>query len=753
MAELVAVLLLAIAAGAITLAVRRGPRLSPPSPAAPQVLLRVAVPPDTAWSPPSAEQLIRALLSLPHGLALRIHAHEGVIGWELLVPEPEMDQIRKTVLAFAPCADITVAAPYSLEHVVVYRLHTTAPFYVPLATADELKALDPLVGLAGAMSNMAPGEHVVYQVKLLPMDDHRWAGDGERALARCNDGFPLVAPHRAPGYARAPCTPEGHRLCRDKLTKPLARADLTLVIRAATPDRTHALGRALLTGLLPFAREAPIPNALTPAVRGATPPVLSPPEIAALWHLPTIGCRSAGIRWATGLAAPLPAALTGVAAGVLLGYHTHQGRTQPVYLGDADRLTHLNLVGRTRTGKSTAMHHLIHHDIAGGHGVALIDPHGDLVQAVLTGSIPAEREDDVLVLDLADLAYPVALNLLAVPDGGDRHAGVTATLSVLKRLYAGQWTSRMEDALYNALAALTCVRGATLRHLPPLFLDPDFRAAVLNGVDDELVLEYWRQEYGRLTDRAQREVAQPVLHRLRAFFRNPALRRLVCQPGTLDFRAIMAKRKILLVRLPLGDVHLGPEAATLGALLITQLQLAAMSRFTLPPAARPPYFLFCDEVQHFTTTALSTLLSEAAKYGVVLTIAHQYLAQLEGETLEAVLGNTGTTILFRLGRDDAQRLAPVLRPAFEAAHLTQLDRFQAVVLMQKDGKTLPPFPITTQPPLAQPTGGPTAASRIIAKSRAVLLARGWASPASAVDAGLATTARGGLPRPPISDYE
>jgi hypothetical protein len=229
-----------------------------------------------------------------------------------------------------------------------------------------------------------------------------------------------------------------------------------------------------------------------------------------------------------------------------------------------------------------------------------------------------------------------------------------------------------------------------------------------------VALEFWQKDYGKLSERYQLEIARPIINRVRVFYRNPMVKAIVCQPQNLNFRAIMDESKIFLASLA-GEATQS-EAATIGAMLLSQIQMAAMSRASLPPAQRRMFYLFVDEVQNFITTSLSVLFSEAAKYALSLTVANQYLGQLEGGTLGAILGNTGTMVIFACGPEDATDLGKYVRPVFEPQALLNLDRFQAVVKMQQHGQTLPAFSLLTPPPPEQPPDGAERAERVQALS-------------------------------------
>jgi hypothetical protein len=484
------------------------------------------------------------------------------------------------------------------------------------------------------------------------------------------------------------------RAYEEKLASPLYPATVGITIHTTDPQRFASIRDSIATATAVFDR--PEGNSLTAHPQGL-PLILSPHEAAALWHLPSEQIQTAGVVRGSAAKSPLPVELLHQTSGVLLGNNTYQGQTYPVYLSLQDRITHMNIVGKTRVGKTTFLHNLIHQDIAEGRGVGVIDPHGDLIQNILACSIPPEREADVVLFDLADLAHPVALNLLYVPEGVPRHAAVGLTLGVLKKLFAEQWSAtRMEDALYSALAVLADKSGATIRDIPKLFYEAGYRRQVLARATDKAALEYWQEDFERMSERYQLEVARPIMHRIRTFYRNPVIEQIVVQPTSLDFRSMMDGEKIFLASLA-GEATQA-EAAIIGALLISKLQMAAMSRAQIPAERRRMFYLYVDEVQNFITTSLSTMFSEAAKYALSLTVANQYLRQLEGGTLDAVIGNTGTTVMFASGPQDAQELGAYIKPTFDSQTLLNLDRFQTVVKMQHDGKTLPAFSMQTLPP-------------------------------------------------------
>ena len=456
-------------------------------------------------------------------------------------------------------------------------------------------------------------------------------------------------------------------------------------------------------------------NALTPASGKSYQLVLSVPEIAALWHLPSRECRIGGIEWSAHADVPLPVILDKVGEGVRLGTSTFQNRTATIRLPDKDRNTHVNLIGRTRMGKSTLMHNMIRQDIAAGHGVTVIDPHGDLVEDILYQSIPAGREEDVVLFDLDENRRTIGLNLLTPTGHTEISTEAALTIAVLSKFFGEDLGGgRTGDTLNAAIMSLMYQPGSTLLDVPRLFSDSAFRRQVLDHVDDPVVLNYWRYEFESASPGQQRELALPINHRMRSLYREVRLRRLIGSSACLDFDAILAKSRVLLVNLRGSQTGTG---RALGALVLSKIQMAAMGSESIPRERRRLHYLYVDEVQNYATSSLDTILSEAAKYGLHLTIANQFLSQLEGKTLKAVLGNVGTNIIFRCSEDDVDVMTPIVRPNYDSYDLRNMNRYQAIVKTQVDGETLPAFVVRTDPPPPDHEEGPTRAHRIREMSR------------------------------------
>lgn len=326
----------------------------------------------------------------------------------------------------------------------------------------------------------------------------------------------------------------------------------------------------------------------------------------------------------------------------------------------------------------------------------MIDPHGNLIRDILRGSIPPERAGDVAVIDLANADYPAPLNPLR---SAHSYAATARIMRVIERLFEGfEGAPRMVNYLRSALLLLQGDPEATLRDISRVFLDDVYREELLNKADNPELEDFWDMQYNQSSPQMRAQIADPVLSRVRPFFANPYLYPMLCHPYALDFGTMIDENKIILISLDVSEETLhGQERDLLGALLVTQLQIAAMRQ-----RRSTPFYIYIDEVQRFVTTSLSDVLSEARKYGVALTTANQYLGQLTGKTLEAVMGNVGTTIVFSCSPEDGQALSQYMKPEFTPHKLVNLDRFSAAVKMQVEAQTQPAFSLLTDVPLFYP---------------------------------------------------
>src|SRR5712692_3589104 len=362
----------------------------------------------------------------------------------------------------------------------------------------------------------------------------------------------------------------------------------------------------------------------------------------------------------------------------------------------ADRRAHTYLIGKTGTGKSTLIANLARQDALHGEGFALLDPHGDLVEQVLK-LVPEERQHDLLYFNVPDTTHPLAFNPLEAPQAGFRPLVASGLISVFKKIWAEIWGRRMEYVLRNTLLALLELPGSTLLDVPRMLDDATFRGHVLAVVQNAQVRRFWLREYQSYPARFRAEAIAPIQNKVGEFLVNPILRRIVGQPKScFDLRQVMDEGKILLVNLAKGKIG-EDTAALLGAMLVTKIGLAALSRAELPEDERRDFYLYADEFPSFTTTSFAGMLSEMRKYHVGLVLAHQYMEQLDEALRGAIVGNVGTVIAFRVGLSDALLLEKEFYPEFRASDLVSLPNYHIYLKLMIDGVVSKPFSAETLP--------------------------------------------------------
>jgi len=380
----------------------------------------------------------------------------------------------------------------------------------------------------------------------------------------------------------------------------------------------------------------------------------------------------------------------------------------PVGLPHDARLRHLYMIGQTGTGKSTLLLNLITQDLLNGYGIALLDPHGDLAEAVLQ-QVPSERGDHLVYFNPSDLEHPIGFNLLAQVPSDQRPLITDGVVSAFKHVWPDFWGPRLEHIFAHAVRSLMDVPGATLLALPRLLQDEVYRTSVVEQVRDPVVRAFWQYEFNSYSARFQNEAVAPILNKIGRVLMTPAIRNIISQPkSTIDLKFMIDNSRILICNLSKGKLGEGPSHL-LGALLVTALAQAAFSRSD----ERKPFHLYVDEFQNFTTSGFSLILSEARKYGLSLTLAHQFLGQLPDHLREGVFGNVGSMISFRIGAEDVPALAHQFDlKRYEA--LKELANFAAWSSILKDGAPSEPFRLDTYRP---PKIGNKHSERLVKNSR------------------------------------
>lgn len=387
-----------------------------------------------------------------------------------------------------------------------------------------------------------------------------------------------------------------------------------------------------------------------------------------------------------------------------------------------DRRQHVYVIGKTGTGKTTLIKNMVLQDIRAGKGVGVIDPHGEFVEEVL-GQIPPERMNDVVYFNPVDSEYPIGFNVLEVGDQKYKHLVVSDLLGIFTKIWANVWSARMEYILQNCIMALLDTPGTTLLGIPRLLVDKDYRQKIIANVKDPVVRSFWVHEYETWRDQFRNEAIVPIQNKVNQFLNTSFIRNIVGQAkSTLNIPEIMNDGKILLVNVSKGRVG-EDNSALLGAMIITKVQLASMERVRVPEEDRKDFYLYVDEFQNFATDSFANILSEARKYRLNLIIAHQYVGQLVTDAAnnstkvrDAVFGNVGTMVAFRVGATDAEFLEKEFEPEFMIQDLINLPNHHIYLKLMVDGLTSRPFSASTLPPIKFETD-PTVREKIIRISR------------------------------------
>ena len=430
--------------------------------------------------------------------------------------------------------------------------------------------------------------------------------------------------------------------------------------------------------------------------------ILNISELASVYHLPHTSVETPNIVWATSKTAEPPAKLpliTGRPAEdeniSAFGLTNFRGINHQFGMLRRDRSRHVYVIGQTGAGKSGLLELFALSDTFYNQGYCIIDPHGDFAIDNLR-FVPKNRVDDVVYFNPADTQYPVAFNPLELSDAARKPNVCSEVIGVLKRMFGDSWGPRLEHILRYTLLALLDRPETTLLDISRMLTDKEFRKETLDYCTDVTVLQFWKHEFGQWNEKQVNESIAPVLNKVGAFTANPIIRNIIGQPkSSFNVRKIMDEGKILVVNLSKGLIG-EDNAGILGAFLVTKIQLAAMSRSDIPDVAnRRPFYLYVDEFQNFATDSFAVILSEARKYGLNLTVANQYIAQMTDSVRDAVFGNVGTTISFRVSADDAPILSKQFEPTFEAQDLLQMNNRNFVISMIINGEKVPAFSATT----------------------------------------------------------
>jgi CxxC-x17-CxxC domain-containing protein len=363
-----------------------------------------------------------------------------------------------------------------------------------------------------------------------------------------------------------------------------------------------------------------------------------------------------------------------------------------------DRRRHMYVIGKTGMGKTNLIQNMAIQDIRNGKGVAIVDPHGEFAEECLK-AVPANRINDVIYFNPADTANPIAMNVMEKVDPEYRHLIASGLVGVFKKIWADSWGPRLEYLLRNAILALLEYPTSTLLGVTKILVDKEYRTKVMEKVSDPVIKSFWTEEFTKYHDRLMADAIAPIQNKVGQFLSSSLIRNIVGQvKSSFDIRYVMDNQKILIMNLSKGRIG-EDNSALLGAMMITKIQLAAMARVDMPENQRKDFYLYVDEFQNFATESFANILSEARKYRLNLVLAHQYITQLDERVQNAVFGNVGTLITFRVGASDAEFLEKEFSPVFYMTDLVNLAKYNIYLKLMIDGVATSPFSANTLPPI------------------------------------------------------
>lgn len=690
------------------------------------VLLQVAVSRDNEIKIDAAEQMFASLASIRKGgrfaffhpqphFSFEIVGLPGDIRFYVYVSNKLRDLVEKQINGAYPDADITVveekASKQKGEYLIgnEYNIFSEtgkvafASFklksadYLPIKVYKDL-SVDPLSSITSVLAKMTEGEGAAIQVLMSPSDG-TWKKYGKAHIAKTKKT------EANPETAKYSGDTKELEAIENKTSKPGFDVVIRVVVSSSTMESAEAHLSNIATALSQF-------NGLNSfkknkhrykswfmtdflyrfmPMRGQTS-VLSSEELATVFHFPNKSITTPNIFWMTAKRAPAPANIP--SSGMYLGKSTYRGLSKPIYIGLDDRRRHMYIIGKTGTGKSEFLKDMIMQDIRAGHGLAVIDPHGDLVEDMLP-MIPAERAEDVILFDPSDTARPMGFNMLEAETEEQKHFVASSIIGLMYKLFDPNKTGiigpRFEHAVRNAMLSVMYEPGTTFIEVVRILTDAAYVQELLPKIQDPIIRRYWTDQIAQTSDFHKSEVLDYIVSKFGRFVTNKMIRNIIGQSeSAFNFRKVMDEKKILLINLSKGRI--GEENSNfLGLILVPKILVAAMSRQNIPKEQREDFFLYVDEFQNFATPDFATILSEARKYKLNLVVANQFVGQMEEDVKNAIFGNVGTICSFRVGVTDANYLQHEFQPTFTEADLINIDKYNNYIKTLVGGEPVSPF--------------------------------------------------------------
>jgi hypothetical protein len=685
------------------------------------VLLQVAVPRNNEFKIDVMDQLFASLYSMKKSgwkqkfdiqpaVSFEIVAKQEDIRFYVWAPKKLKDLVEKQIHGSYPDAEVMEVDEYNIfttDGKVAYKSFQLGKsnFY-PLKTFKDL-ATDPMTGITASLAKMGPGEAAAVQILISPAES-TWQKEGGKFLS---DTKKQESDPEKAKFSTSAKTLEG---VEGKIAKP----GFETSIRVVAISTDEAMAKSHITNISSsFAQYAGDMNSLKRRkihskggfmedflyryvpmfnVFGNHKSILNSEELATIFHFPNKQVTTPHIFWLNAKTAPAPSQIP--TEGFYLGMSNYQGVKRPVYIGDEDRMRHIYIIGKTGTGKSEMLKDMILQDIKAGKGICFMDPHGDAVEDLLK-LIPPERAEDVIYFNPSDTERPMGMNLLEARTEDEKHFAATSIINLMYKLFDPYKTGivgpRFEHGVRNAMLTVMAEPGNTFVELVRAMTDSSYVQRLLPKVTDPSVRRYWTDQIAQTSDFHKSEVLDYTVSKFGRFVTNKVIRNIIGQSeSSFDFRKVMDEGKILLINLAKGS--LGEENSNfLGLLLVPRILMAAMSRSNIPVEERRDFFFYVDEFQNFATPDFATILSEARKYRLGLCVANQFIGQVEEEVKNAIFGNVGTKIAFRIGVSDASYMSHEFAPTFNEEDLLNVEKYHAYVTTIVNNEPVPSFSVDT----------------------------------------------------------
>lgn len=679
-------------------------------------------------------------------LSFEIASVNGQIRFYVWTPKTLQSFVEGQIYAQYPTVQIHEAdedyVAHERHHSVIHtaEITVTDSQYLPIKTFQSFE-VDPLAGITGTLAKLEDsGEELWIQVLMRPVPD-TWHKASSQWVSKMKNGDPFAflsggggggfkwmgmllealwkPPEQGDGGGGGKELSERDKTRASEAEKKATKLGYQVKIRLAYLGESQENAKQRMQGLAGTFKQFSSTNLNGMKASKASFDkqslgayrnrlfmdegfILNIEELASVFHLPHTNVETPNIVWASTKTAEPPAKLpviTGNEANdeniSAFGLTNFRGINHQFGMLRYDRSRHVYIIGQTGAGKSGLLELFALSDVYHNQGYAIIDPHGDFAVNNMK-FIPAHRIKDVIYFNPADTAHPVGFNPLEVTDPNMKSNISSEVIGVLKRMFGDSWGPRLEYILRYTILALLDRPETTMLDITRMLTDKKFRKETIDYCQDTVVLQFWKVEFASWNDKFIAEAVAPVLNKVGAFTANPVIRNIIGQPkSSFNIRQIMDEGKILVVNLSKGLIG-EDNASILGSFLVTKVQLAAMSRSDIPDVRdRRPFFLYVDEFQNFATDSFATILSEARKYGLNLTVANQYISQMSDTVRGAVFGNVGTMISFRVSAEDAQILAQQFQPQFEASDLLQMHNRHFIINMVIKGEKSPAFSATT----------------------------------------------------------